>query len=83
MLALQISQIPGVAQVTIGGAAAAGGTRADRPGEARRKALTLEDVRGVIAEATVNAAKGTLRGDKQSFAIYDNDQLQRPLPTTT
>ena len=80
MLALQISQIPGVAQVTIGGQQQPAVRVQIDPAKLAEKALTLEDVRGVIGEATVSAAKGSLRGDKQSFAIYDNDQLTKAAP---
>ncbi|MET0530048.1 MAG: efflux RND transporter permease subunit, partial [Microvirga sp.] len=80
MLALQISQIPGVAQVTIGGQQQPAVRVQIDPAKLAEKGLTLEDVRGVIGEATVSAAKGSLRGDMQSFAIYDNDQLTEAAP---
>ena len=75
MLAQQISQISGVAQVSIGGQQQPAVRVQIDPAKLGEKGLTLEDVRGVIAQATVDAAKGTLRGEKQSFTIYDNDQL--------
>jgi hydrophobe/amphiphile efflux-1 (HAE1) family protein len=34
----------------------------------------------IIAEATVDASKGTIRGQAQSFSIYDNDQLTTAAP---
>jgi hydrophobe/amphiphile efflux-1 (HAE1) family protein len=80
ILALQISQIPGVAQVSIGGQQQPAVRIQVDPAKLGEKGLTLEDVRGVIAEATVNAAKGTVRGPMQSFTIYDNDQLTRAAP---
>jgi hydrophobe/amphiphile efflux-1 (HAE1) family protein len=80
MLALQISQIPGVAQVSVGGRQQPAVRIQVDPARLAEKGLTLEDVRGVIAEATTNAAKGTLRGPLQSFAIYDNDQLTKAAP---
>ena len=39
--------------------------------------LTLEDVRSVLTNATTDSPKGALDGDRQSFAVYDNDQLTR------
>ena len=36
--------------------------------------LGMDDVRGVIASATVNSPKGSLNGPKQSLSIYANDQ---------
>jgi multidrug efflux pump subunit AcrB len=77
MLALQISQIPGVAQVSIGGQQQPAVRVQIDPAKLSEKGLTLEDVRGVIVEATVDAAKGTVRGPTQSFTIYDNDQLTK------
>jgi hydrophobe/amphiphile efflux-1 (HAE1) family protein len=80
MLALQISQVPGVAQVAIGGQQQPAVRVQVDPAKLGEKGLTLDDVRGVIAEATVDAAKGTLRGPTQSFTIYDNDQLTKAAP---
>jgi hydrophobe/amphiphile efflux-1 (HAE1) family protein len=80
MLALQISQIPGVAQVSIGGQQQPAVRVQVDPAKLAEKGLTLEDVRGVIAQASVNAAKGTVRGPKQSFTIYANDQLTTAAP---
>src|SRR5262249_26707142 len=39
------------------------------------KNLTLEDIRGVLAATTTNAAKGTLYSDLRSFTLAANDQL--------
>jgi HAE1 family hydrophobic/amphiphilic exporter-1 len=41
------------------------------------RGLTLGDVRGTIALATSNAAKGGIQNENQSFTIAANDQLQR------
>lgn len=79
-LALQISQLPGVAQVSIGGQQQPAVRVRIDPAKLSEKGLTLEDVRGVIANATVDAAKGTIRGPTQSFSIYDNDQLTQAAP---
>ncbi|KLK92244.1 acriflavine resistance protein B [Microvirga vignae] len=79
-LALQISQIPGVAQVSIGGQQQPAVRVQIDPAKLSEKGLTLDDVRGVIAEASVNAAKGSIRGPMQSFSIYDNDQLTQAAP---
>jgi hydrophobe/amphiphile efflux-1 (HAE1) family protein len=80
MLALQISQISGVAQVSVGGQQQPAVRVQIDPARLAAKGLTLEDVRGVIAQATVNAAKGTIRGSEQSLTIYDNDQLTKAAP---
>ncbi len=80
LLAQQISQLSGVAQVVIGGQQQLAVRVQIDPAKLSAKGLTLDDVRGVIAEATVDGAKGTLRGDKQSFTIFDNDQLTKAAP---
>src|SRR5471030_2852228 len=56
ILAQQLSQVRGVAQVSIFGQ--------QKPA-----------VRAQLAAATVDAPKGTLDGPRQSFNVYDNDQL--------
>ena len=59
MLAQQISQITGVAQVIIGGEQKPAVRVQVDPAKLATQGLTLEDVRGVIATATGDAAKGT------------------------
>ena len=39
--------------------------------------MTLEDIRSTLVNATVNNAKGSVDGTRQSLAIYDNDQLTK------
>ncbi len=39
--------------------------------------MTLEDVRSVLVNATVNAPKGTIDGEQRSYTIYNNDQLTK------
>ena len=77
ILSQQISQIPGVAQVSIGGEQ----KRAIRvqvdPARLAAMGLTLEDVRGMLINATVNNPKGNIDGARTSFTIYDNDQLSK------
>ncbi len=77
MLALQISQISGVAQVSIGGQQQPAVRVQIDPAKLSLTGLSLENVRGIIADSTVNQAKGALRGNTQSFTIYDNDQLTK------
>jgi len=80
LIAQQISQIAGVAQVSIGGQQQLAVRIQADPAKLAAMGLTLEDVRGVIAQSTLDAAKGTLRGPKQSLTIYDNDQLTKAAP---
>ena len=75
--AQQISQIKGVAQVVIWGEQKPAVRIQVDPAKLQARGLTLEDVRGTIALATSNAAKGGIHNDNQSFTIAANDQLQR------
>jgi multidrug efflux pump len=77
VVAQQISQIKGVAQVVIGGEQKPAVRIQVDPAKLQARGLTLEDVRGTIALATSNAAKGGIYNDNQSFTIAANDQLQR------
>jgi hydrophobic/amphiphilic exporter-1 (mainly G- bacteria), HAE1 family len=42
--------------------------------------LSLEDLRGTIANATVDAPKGSIETERRSFTIYANDQLTAAAP---
>jgi hydrophobe/amphiphile efflux-1 (HAE1) family protein len=77
ILAQQLSQIPGVAQVDIGGQQKPAVRIQIDPAKLATAGLTLEDLRGVVSLATADAAKGTLNGAQQSFTIVANDQLTR------
>ena len=39
--------------------------------------LTLEDVRGVLVNATVNSPKGTIDTPDRAYTVYNNDQLTK------
>ena len=75
ILAQQLSQVRGVAQVNIFGQQKPAVRIQVDPARAAAVGLGLEDVRTQIANATVDAPKGTLDGPRQSFAVYTNDQL--------
>jgi hydrophobic/amphiphilic exporter-1 (mainly G- bacteria), HAE1 family len=74
-LAQQISQISGVAQVTIGGQQKPAVRVQIDPAKLVVKGLSLEDVRNVISITTVDSPKGNIDGGTRSFTIYANDQL--------
>jgi HAE1 family hydrophobic/amphiphilic exporter-1 len=74
-LAQQISQISGVAQVTIGGQQKPAVRVQIDPAKLVVKGLSLEDVRNVISITTVDSPKGNIDGETRSFTIYANDQL--------
>jgi HAE1 family hydrophobic/amphiphilic exporter-1 len=80
ILAQQISQIAGVGLVNIGGAQKPAVRVQVDPARMAALGMSLEDVRGVIATATVNAPKGTIDGPNQSFTVYTNDQLLKAAP---
>jgi len=80
VIAQQLSQLPGVAQVdVIGERKPAVRVQVD-PAKLAAMGLTLDDVRGVIASSTVNSPKGSLDGPKQALSIYANDQLLEAEP---
>src|SRR6202011_304336 len=74
-LAQQISQITGVAQVTIGGQQKPAVRIQIDPAKLVAKGLSLEDVRTQIAITTVDSPKGNIDGDRRSYTVYANDQL--------
>src|ERR1700736_689152 len=75
LLAQQISQISGVAQVFIGGQQKPAIRIQVDPSKLVAKGLSLEDVRNQIAITTVDSPKGNIDGDTRSYTIYANDQL--------
>ena len=74
-LAQQISQISGVAQVTIGGQQKPSVRVQVDPAKLVAKGLSLEDVRNQIAITTVDGPKGNIDGATRAYTIYANDQL--------
>jgi hydrophobe/amphiphile efflux-1 (HAE1) family protein len=74
-LAQQISQVSGVAQVSIGGEQRPAIRIQVDPAKLAARGLTLEDVRGAIATATTDAPKGSLTSAETSFTIEANDQI--------
>jgi hydrophobe/amphiphile efflux-1 (HAE1) family protein len=74
-LAQQISQVPGVAQVAIGGEQRPSIRVQVDPAKLAARGLTLEQVRGALVTATTDAPKGSLTTAKTSFTIDANDQI--------
>jgi len=79
-LAQRISQISGVAQVSVGGQQKPAVRIQLDPAKLVAKSLSLEDVRMQLAVATANSPKGTINGPTRSFTIYTNDQLTQAKP---
>jgi HAE1 family hydrophobic/amphiphilic exporter-1 len=80
ILAQQISQIPGIAQVAIGGQQKPSVRVQIDPSKLAALGLQMEDVANVISTATVDAPKGSINGPKRAMTIYDNDQLLKAAP---
>jgi hydrophobic/amphiphilic exporter-1 (mainly G- bacteria), HAE1 family len=80
ILAQQVSQIAGIAQVTIGGQQKPAVRVQVDPVKLAALGLQLEDVASVINDATVDAPKGSINGPTRSMTIYDNDQLLKAAP---
>ncbi len=80
VIAQQLSQLPGISQVNVNGQLKPAVRVQVDPARLASLGLGMEDVRGVIASATINSPKGNLDGPRQSLAIYANDQLTTAAP---
>ena len=80
VLSQQLSQVSGVSQVSVGGQQKPAIRIDVDPAKLASMGMTMEDVRGVLATATVNSPKGSIDGPRQSLTIQDNDQLTQPGP---
>ena len=80
VLAQQISRIPGVSQVSLGGQQKPAVRVQVDPAKIAALGIQLEDIATVINAATVDSPKGSINGVRHSFAIYDNDQLLKAAP---
>jgi len=74
-LAQKISQLPGVGLVSISGGQRPAVRINANPTALASYSLTMEDLRGSIASANVNQAKGGFDGPHQAHIIGANDQL--------
>jgi multidrug efflux pump subunit AcrB len=75
-----ISQISGVASVQIGGQQKPAVRIQVDPVKVASFGLSLEDLRGVIVNATTVSPKGTIDGKTRTFTIYDNGQMLQAAP---
>jgi len=74
-LAPKISQLPGVGLVSISGGQKPAVRIQANPTALASAGLNLEDLRGALAAANVNQAKGNFDGAHQAYTIGANDQL--------
>jgi len=79
-LAQQISQLSGVAQVSLGGEQRPAIRVQVDPAKLASRGLTLEEIRTALVSATTNAPKGSLTIARTSFAIDVNDQITEAEP---
>jgi len=75
ILAQNISQVKGVAQVTLRGADKPAVRVSVNPNALSASGLGMEDIRGSIAGFNAEVPKGSFIGDKQSMAIDVNDSI--------
>ena len=80
VIAQHISQIAGVAQVSIGGQQKPAVRVQVDPAKLASMGMQLEDVASVISTATVDSPQGSINGTTHNFAIYDNDQILKAAP---
>jgi multidrug efflux pump len=74
-LAEKISQLPGVGAVTISGGQKPAVRVQVNPTQLASYGLNLEDVRTMLASASLDSAKGSFDGPHQNYQIGANDQI--------
>ncbi len=80
ILAQHLSKISGVAEVLVGGQQKPAIRVQIDPAKLAYMGLTLEDVRSVLVNATVDGPKGSIDGPDKSYTVLDNDQLSTAKP---
>ncbi|VTZ49039.1 multidrug efflux system, subunit C [Methylocella tundrae] len=74
ILQQRLSQLDGIGQVVIGGAALPAVRIEVNPYALSKYGIGLEDVRAALAAANANSPKGSIEGDGRHLQIYTNDQ---------
>ena len=80
VLAQRISQVSGVAQVTIFGQQKPAVRIQVDPDKIAALGLSLEDIRTAIAANTSNGPKGEIQAPAHTYTVYDNDQILEAAP---
>ena len=75
IIAQRLSQVGGVSQVLISGAAKHAVRVQVNPGALALAGIGLEDVRTVLAQSNIDLPKGSIDGHSTNFTINTNDQL--------
>jgi multidrug efflux pump len=73
----QISQIPGVGQITLGGSALPSVRVELEPDKLASYGVGLEDVRAAIGAANADSAKGHIDQGDQRYEVISNDQASK------
>lgn len=73
----RLSQLEGISQVIVSGAEKSAVRVRMNPTALASAGLNLEDIRAFLGAANVNAPKGSIDGEQQSYTIASNDQLMR------
>ncbi len=73
-----LSQIEGIGQVQIGGAAAPAVRVEINPTTLFKYGIGLEDVRAALASANAHSPKGAIEDGDRHFQLYTNDQANKP-----
>ncbi len=74
VLEQKLSQMPGVGEVDVNGAALPAVRVELNPGALYKYGIGLEDVRAALASANANAPKGAIEAGDLHFQLYTNDQ---------
>ncbi len=78
ILEQQLTTIPGVGTVVVGGQQKPAVRVQVDPGRLAAMGMTMEDVRTALGNATADNALGSIDGPQRSLAVLDNDQLLAP-----
>ena len=73
-----LSQIEGIGQVTIGGAAAPAVRVEINPTTLFKYGIGLEDVRAALTSANAHSPKGAIEDGERHLQLYTNDQATKP-----
>src|SRR6204780_366760 len=74
ILQQRLSQLPGIGEVDISGAALPAVRVEINPGEIFHYGIGLEDIRAALASANANSPKGAIEDDDFHYQVYANDQ---------
>jgi hydrophobe/amphiphile efflux-1 (HAE1) family protein len=75
IIAQRLSQVEGVSQAFVSGADKSAVRVQVSPPALASMGLSLEDVRSMLGQMNVDSPKGSVEGEKQSYALASNDQL--------